>query len=105
MLSVCSTVCSLILQKQEEAKGNYKSGAFCAPSFSDYIIETNTFSKLRAKLRAILLKKNESVKRILHSLGTSVSLTHKFLHIQQQNPAKVQKSAKERSIIQSKSAK
>ena len=29
VLSVCSTVCSLILQKQEEAKGNYKSGAFC----------------------------------------------------------------------------
>ena len=31
VLSVCSTVCSLILQKQEEAKGNYKSGAFCCP--------------------------------------------------------------------------
>ena len=31
-------------------KNNY--GAFCAPSFSDYTIETNTFSKLRAKLRA-----------------------------------------------------
>ena len=38
-------------------------------------------------------------------MGRSVSPMYKFLHIQQQNPAIVQKSAKERSKIQSKSAK
>jgi len=32
-----------------------------------------TSCKLRAKLRATLLKKNESVERIPHSLGTSVT--------------------------------
>jgi len=51
------------------------------------------------------LEKNKGKKRISSPVGTSVSSTHKFPHIQQQNPAKVQKSPKERSKIQSKSAK